>query len=179
MAEAGTLPIVIGLLKKYADDGYQLNKDLIRETFARIVELHAPRGHGSEVAWVIWGSLIMQLPIDNHTADIIGTMSDSIVALLALDARSKGLISEGVSFDLWSQFMTRDDLRGSNWLLCYQAYEHGWLPSKDGADYITQDPCFSFLRTHNVQFYNVQSSIEYSETEDPSSSSYIVYTGGY
>jgi Reverse transcriptase (RNA-dependent DNA polymerase) len=179
VAEAGALPIVIDLIKKYSDDGYQLNKDLIRETFTRIVELHAPRGHGSEVAWVIWGSLILQLPIDDQTATIIGTVSDSIVALLALDARSKGLISTTINFQLWEQCMTRDELCGSNWLLCYQAYEHGWLSSKDGTDYIAQDPSFLFLRTHNVQFYDAQSSLRYSMPVERRPTSPLVYTGGY
>lgn len=179
VAEAGTLPIVVDILKKYSDDGYQLNKELIRQAFTRIVKLHAPRGHGSEIAWVIWGSLILQLPIEDQTANTIGTMSDSIVALLALDARSKGLINTTANFNLWDQCMTADELFGSNWLLCYQAYEHGWLSSKNGADYIAQDPSFLFLRTHNVQFYDAQSSIEYSMPVECRPISPPVYTGGY
>lgn len=179
IVESGALSIVIPIIKKYSDEGYHLNKDLIGEAFKRIVELHAPRGHSSEVAWVIWGSLILQLPIEDQTANIIGTMSDSIVALLALDARSKGLISQTPEFKLWAECMTADELCKSNWLLCYQAYEHRWLPSKDGTDYIAQNPSFLFLRTHNVQFYDVQSSLQYSMPVERRPTPTPVYTGGY
>lgn len=179
IAEAGVLPIVIDLIKQYSDDGYRLNEDLIREAFKRIVELHAPRGHASEVAWVIWGSLILQFPIEDETANIIGIMSDSIVALLALDAQSKGLISQTTNFKFWAECMTADELCGSNWLLCYQAYEHGWLPSKDGTDYIAKHPSFLFLRNNNVQFYDIQSSIQYSMPVESRPTPTPVYTGGY
>lgn len=179
IAEAGVLPIVIHLIKKYSDDGYRLNEDLIREAFKRIVELHAPRGHASEVAWVIWGSLILQFSIEDETANIIGIMSDSIVALLALDAQSKGLISKTTDFKFWAECMRADELCGSNWLLCYQAYEHRWLPSKDGTDYIAQHPSFLFLRNSNVQFYDIQSSIEYSMPVEIRPTPTPVYTGGY
>ncbi len=179
VAEAGTLPVIIELIKRYSVIGYNLNKDLIRETFVRIVELHAPRGHGSEVASVIWGSLVLQLPIDDNTAKLIGTMNDSVVALLTLDAQVKGLVSKNVNFNLWSQCMTSDELCGPNWLLCYQAYENGWLPSVDGSDYINQDSVFSFLRTHKVKFYDVQSSNKYSIVPIPRPIPPVIYTGGY
>ncbi|MBD2490321.1 RNA-directed DNA polymerase [Aulosira sp. FACHB-615] len=179
LAEAGTLPIVIEQLKRYLEGGYQLNQDLICETFARIVELHAPRGHGSEVAWVIWGSLILKLPISEKTANIIVTMDDSVVALLALDAKSKGIISTTVDFNLWSQYMTSDELYGCNWLLCYQAFKNNWLPSKDGKNYLIEDPEFSFLSSHNVQFYDSMSSVVYSVPPVPRFSAPVFPTGGY
>lgn len=179
VAEAGTLPVTIELLKRYSGSGYNLNKDLIREAFARIAELHAPRGHGSEVASIIWGSLVLQLPIDDQTANLIGAMNDSVVALLTLDAQAKGLVSKTVNFNLWSQCMTSDELCGPNWLLCYQAYENRWLPSTDGRDYINQDPVFSFFRTHKVQFYDVQSSAEYTISPVPRPMPPVIYTGGY
>jgi hypothetical protein len=178
VAEAGTLPVTIELLKRYSVSDYSLNKDLIRDTFARIAELHAPRGHGSEVASVIWGSLVLQLSIDDHTVNLIGAMNDSVVALLTLDAQAKGLVSKTANFNLWNQCMASDELYSSNWLLCYQAYENGWLPSIDGSDYISQDPAFSVLRTHKVRFYDVQSSDKYliSPVSHPMPP---IYTGGY
>ena len=75
--------------------------------------------------------------------------------------------------------MTLDELCGPNWLLCYQAYENGWLPSVDGSDYIKQDSVFSFLRTHNVKFYDVQSSNKYSIVPVPRPMPPVIYTGGY
>lgn len=179
VAEAGALPVVIELLKRYSVGGYSLDKDLIRETFVRIVELHAPRGHGSEVASVVWGSLVLQLPIDDSTANLIGTMNDSVVALLTLDAQAKGLVSNNVNFNLWGQCMISDELYGSNWLLCYQAYENGWLPSVDGSDYISRDPIFAFLRNNQVKFYDIQSSNKYSVVPVPRPRPPVIYTGGY
>jgi hypothetical protein len=60
----------------------------------------------------------------------------------------------GVDLSVWSNLMTGSALRGEHWLLAYEARIKGWLPSRDGSDYIAADPCFAWMRSENVSFYN-------------------------
>lgn len=162
LAEPGALPIIVDQFKRYLEDGFLLDKTKIQETFARIVEAHALHGHGSKVAWVLWGSLILGIPIDNQTANLISRINDSVVALLALDAKQKGLIDASIGFANWLQFMGFDELYDQNWLIAYEAFEQGWLPSSSGLDYIAGDPCFAYFRSQNISFYDNQASISYT-----------------
>ena len=49
--------------------------------------------------------------------------------------------------------MQASDLYENHWLLAYEAFEHGWLPSANSQDYIGGDDFFSILRQHGVRFY--------------------------
>ena len=49
--------------------------------------------------------------------------------------------------------MTAANLYDNHWLLAYEAHEQGWLPSRNGNDYVGSDAFFSILRSHGVRFY--------------------------
>jgi hypothetical protein len=49
--------------------------------------------------------------------------------------------------------MQASDLYENHWLLAYEAFEHGWLPSANSQDYIGGDDFFSILRQRGVRFY--------------------------
>lgn len=80
-------------------------------------------------------------------------MRDSIVALLTLDAQSRGLISKGLNTSLWETYMQDEkNLYDSMWLLTYEANIKGWLTPT--IDPIAKDKNFEFLRQHKVEFYD-------------------------
>ncbi len=51
--------------------------------------------------------------------------------------------------------MKATDLYSEHWLLAYEAYERGWLPSENGTDYVANDGLFSILHRHRVRFYDI------------------------
>jgi hypothetical protein len=154
MVEPGSLPFVIDQLLRYAPSAYQVNTTKLQSVFHSLISTHGPLAQGSEVAWAVWGTLLFNIPIDDSTADILGAVEDPIVALLTLDAKNKQLISSGVGFSRWQACMNQVELHGSQWLLAYEANVKGWLPSVSGQDYVRSDPCFSYLKKNNVQFYD-------------------------
>lgn len=81
-------------------------------------------------------------------------MDDDVVALLALHARSKGLIPRGLDTDLWRSYLNGDALGGGHWLLACEANVQGWLEPSTGADYLTGNRNFAALRQHHVRFYD-------------------------
>jgi len=97
---------------------------------------------------------VLSVPIDDDAATRAASMNDSIVAILMLDAKAKGLISSSVNFNHFQSYMTTDDLYGGQWLLAYEANIKNWLPSVTGRDHVNRDKCFSFLKTNGVYFYD-------------------------
>lgn len=153
-AEPGTLQFVIDQLAYYRSRGYPIDIPTVSEVFGNIIESHAGRGHGSEVAWAIWGSILLTAPVQQRAvAKLIG-MEDSVVALLALDANAKGLLGGGFSSPLWDSLMTSAELQNSQWLLAYEANLKGWLPSVGGGDHVAATPAFKWLKDEGVYFYN-------------------------
>ena len=152
--EAGSLPFVTEQLLRYHQAGYRVSKTKLTAVTNSIIEMHSHLGHGSEVAWALWLALIFQLKIRNNVAKKLGKVSDSVVAILALDARAKGLIGLSVDLLLWENYMTTDQLDDDQWLLSYEANVKGWLPSVGRGDHVARHPAFGFLKTNGVFFYN-------------------------
>ena len=106
---------------------------------------HAPMGHGSEIAWILWASIAQNIALTNSTAAAVCKMDDNLVALLALHARASGLTPNTLDVTSWSKLMATDQLRTENWLLAYEASIQGWLPSASARDHIAADPFFNAI----------------------------------
>lgn len=154
ITEPGTLSGVLEHLLRYKALGYTLNIDFIGDGFNEIIKQHGPLGHGSEIAWAIWGLLALQIPLEEKSATTAASMNDSIVAILTLDADKKGLVPSGVDYSNCELFMTAENLYGEQWLLAYEANVKGWLPSVGTTDHVKDDECFNFLKTNGVCFYD-------------------------
>jgi len=94
----------------------------------------------------------------------VSQVDDSVVALLSLDLKANGL-ADGLDPDLWGQHMEARHLYSENWLIAYEALIKGWLPSKDGSDYVAVDDFFGLLAKHAVMFYDISVVDAASETD--------------
>ncbi len=160
-SEPGALPFALEQLKRYTDASYKLDTTAVSSALHSIMVDHAPRGHGSEVAWALWGLLLFGLPVDDEALRAAALLDDPIVALLALDAKQKGLTSGKVPLPQWDAAMTQDELVGRLWLLSYEANVKGWLPSVAAGDHVTADPAFRYLKANGVYFYDDGASLTY------------------
>ena len=123
MVEPSALPAVVEHLHFYKNEGFRLNARKISEVFNILLGSHAPLGHGSEVAWTLWGCLLFNVKIKNVPARGVANMEDAFVALLLLNAQDSGLIRSKINLQNWETALTKDGLRGSQWLLSYEAKE--------------------------------------------------------
>lgn len=154
VVEPGTLSAVVTQFAKYQRAGYPLDVSKIGEAFSSLIEIHSPIGHGSEVAWAIWGCIELGAHIGAEAAKRLSESDDCIVALVALDARSKGLVHSSLSSARWETQMVTSELRGPMWLLAYEASIKGWLPGLHGVDVVAGDTYCSWLRAGGVTFYD-------------------------
>jgi len=155
-SEAGTLPYIFEQFIIYHGNEYSFARNLLEETINSLIKYHAPIGHGSEVAWSLWGAIAFSVPLHSESANTVSEMDDSIVALLALDAEQRGLFMTPLDKSNWSHYMTRESLYEGLWLLSYEANVKGWLPSVGHRDHVMTDPCFGYLKSNGVEFYNIQ-----------------------
>ncbi len=152
MVEPSALSAVVDHLHFYKNEGFPLDITKISEVFNILLSTHAPLGHGSEVAWTLWGCLLFRLKIRSAPANAVAAMEDSFAALLLLHAQDSGLIRARTKLQNWQTALTRDGLLGNQWLLSYEANIKGWLPSQ--GDHVSPHNQFGILKKQGVSFYD-------------------------
>lgn len=157
LVDGGVLGHVISLFSGISGNGGVVAPAPAAEAFNEIVRRHAPLGHGHEVAWSLWGLLLLNQQLEDDAATAAARCGDSVAGLLLLHARALGLVGPNVDVTPLALAMIEDELRGEQWLLAYEALVQGWLPSQNGQDYVAQSATFSFLNANGVRFYDVNS----------------------
>lgn len=155
LVEPGTLDLVLVELAKYSNAGRALDLVNLGDTLNAVIAMNAPLGHGSEVAWALWGCLAFGISLDQSATSKVTEMEDPVVALLALHAHSKNLLHNSASFVKWSAQMSTAGLTDSMWLLAYEAGVKGWLPSLGANNHISGHSYFDWLSNSGVSFYDV------------------------
>jgi hypothetical protein len=153
VAEPSLAPTLTPILAEYWNNGYTFDLDKLRDALAEIASYHARFRQGFEIAWALWISKLFGITLPAAVWSDVSSVDDSIVALLSLDLRANGL-ADKLDPVLWSQHMEAGHLYSENWLIAYEALTKGWLPSKDGSDYVAADDFFSLLSVRGVEFYD-------------------------
>jgi hypothetical protein len=156
VAEPGALPAILRIF-----ENHQRNPNGIDKALQTICLHHASLQQASEVAWALWTAKRLGISLSGEVAHAVETVDDDIVALVALELFANNLLplpEDG--FQLWSEYMTAQNLYSDHWLLAYEALEQGWLPSRDGSDYVAADPYFQLLKKHSVKFYDTSADVE-------------------
>jgi len=151
-AEPGSIREVLMSLIYIGSNRAILDLPLISETITSIILRHGPLGHHYEVAWSIWAAITLGITLQLEAVEAISKIDNSVVAILALDARSQNL-APNLDTSLWEPRMSLSELSEEQWLLSYEANVHGWLPTVGGGDHVAADPNFAFLKNAGVHFY--------------------------
>lgn len=159
LVEPSTIIKVFSAISKFKKIGFKVNDADFSEILNEIIARNANLGHSSEVAWALWSIIAFNYKINDNAANAISSVSDSVIAILGIDAEKRGLIPDGLNTDKWKDFMSTDELYGEQWLLSYEANIKGWLPSIGKKDHVATDKKFGFLKQLGVEFYNSQRGI--------------------
>lgn len=183
--EPGTAPAVVDELYKY-HLSMPLDHSRITESLQQLIEDHAPLQHGSEVVWALWGAICLNCKLDASTVEKSLLASDPCVALCALHAMAKGLVTGSVNVSGLEALMHEGELVEDQWLLAYEANVKGWLPNKGGVDFVTADKYFGPMKASGVSFYDELAAMPiarrpvskegYGELEDELNLEYLLGT---
>ena len=158
-AEPVALASTFGTLFKVATASNQnVSQSPLAAMLETVILTHAPRAHGSEVAWALWGALAWGLRMNRTVATAVSAMDDDVVALLALDAEARNLFPAGaLNKTAWQLALNQPDvLEGEHWLLAYEANRQGWLLTPA----VAQDSVFLAMNTAQVSFYDRAKNIQ-------------------
>jgi hypothetical protein len=144
------------LAEKAEQADSSVNVDVAGEVLEGIIRQHAPIHNASEVAWALWSAISIGVHLSDQIAGAVATIEDDFVALLALDAVSRGLIArEALDVSNWQRLVSEADaLQGSHWLLAYEGVAQGWLTA--ASDQIAKDRFFRTIERLGVRFYDPQ-----------------------
>ncbi|WP_226645838.1 RNA-directed DNA polymerase [Microbulbifer variabilis] len=154
VAESGTIPVLIDILKYHEENGFAINKELLNEALSRTILEHAAKLHSSELSWAVWACLCFGIKLDSEVTRALCRVKDPVVALICLDAHDSGLLHSDFDATLWTPIMVAEELKGPFWMLAYEALFKGWLPSAGTKNYLDTQKEFKFLKDNNVTFYN-------------------------
>jgi hypothetical protein len=157
-SDASALHVALGTLYQVgARGGHVVAKSPLAEVFEKVIANHAGKGHGSEVAWALWGALAWKVPLSAAAARFISDIDDDIVALLALDADANLLFPVGaLNKQNWTVIVNSQDvLKSEHWLLAYEAHRKNWLNCPS----ITAHAAFSGLYNAGVSFYDTAKNV--------------------
>lgn len=153
ISEPGTIPFVLNQLLQYQNQDYDLHKDHISDVLNSIIEQHALYGHGSDVAWALWGLLVLRRKLRKEAANRAAKMKDPIVAILLCDAYDHELVSSNTNWDYLASFTKSEDLKGDMWLFSYEALRRKWFEQNIEEQVMPNSP-FSKLNKAKVSFYD-------------------------
>lgn len=157
-AEPSAAHKVVRAIARAQVDGHSVNRDLLAQTIDTLLLHHAPYGHASEVAWMLWAALVFKIPLSADGTAAVARMNDAFVAVLALDLYKRGL-APTLDAANWAARMTTDELNGELWLLSYEARVREWLPSVGGGDHVRTHAAFAYLADRKVRFYTRMRSL--------------------
>ena len=131
----------------------------MRELCCYLIRMHAPLGHGSEVAWALWLAIVLEVSLPATVLNVVTQLVDPFVPVLALWAEECGLIAEGrLDKARWKQIAADEGLERSHWLLAYEGATRGWLGGDAGRK-VAEHKVFGWLSEKDVTFFDGRASV--------------------
>lgn len=158
-ADPGTLQTALYVTYKHRQSGGSVDKPLMERALSSILCRHSGLQHGGDIAWALWGAVVFDIRLSDQVADAIESVYDPIAVLMALFAESRNVFSRPLQKSQWTAMAQGTELFESTWLLAYEAFGHGWLPSLT-ADPAASDSFFAAARTNGVQFMDTSTSLD-------------------
>jgi hypothetical protein len=152
VAEPSLAPTLAPLLIQHSEKEYPIDLTKLKEVLGDMACYHARFKQGFEVAWALWIGKLFKIDFPDQVWADVSTIDDCVVAMLSLDLSASS--GHAVDTSVWKQHMNAEHLYSENWLLAYEAFMKGWLPSADGTDYVAADDFFGKLANWNVTFYD-------------------------
>ncbi|OAL58032.1 hypothetical protein A6R74_09345 [Halomonas sp. ALS9] len=165
ICEPKSITVVSKILISYKSYGYPLDLLNIKTAFLKVAKKGVDNNFGYEVCWSFWVLTQLDIAINEEIAGL-ADVNDSMAILSILTAREKGFYTGRLDTNHWDTIITNDGLYDSSWMLCYEAEKRGWLTNQNGIDAIDNDQYFKKLKSSDVSFLNMDSTINPMDEDD-------------
>lgn len=116
----------------------------------------AEAAHTDEVAWLLFWAREIGLKVPVGAFDKVRMLRSSVVGLISLDLRQKGLVEGSLKVPEWKAFATSEGLKSEMWLLAYEASKKEWWPGSNKSSFLSAHPYFGDVLKKNVEFYDAK-----------------------
>lgn len=139
----------------------QLSRKRIANRFSELMARSLEKGETFEAIWFLYTIRGLRKKIStSKIRELIEVPSGSVIPLLLLDMRSKGLTTGKLPEHSWLQLIDKNDTKSHwSWLMAYEGVRNGWLPDNSGN---MNKPFFQTLTSNSVSFYDKTKNVQRS-----------------
>lgn len=113
---------------------------------------HSPLEKHSEVAWLLWLALRLNIAIDKKAVILLEQIKSSICLCICLELEKRGLLRKALARKKLPEFIDEVNLFGPFWLLMYESAAQNWLPT--AVPSVEKNRYFKELLNLEVKFFN-------------------------
>ncbi|SEK54045.1 Reverse transcriptase (RNA-dependent DNA polymerase) [Roseateles sp. YR242] len=179
-ADPGCLRFVADvLLGNRITSGHIIDVSMGSTAINSLIESSAPIGHGSEVVWSLWVSMLLNLQIETRNQDLIAAMDDAIVAVAAMIAKEQAALPPSFDSTLWRSWLVTDAFKDEYWLFAYECTKRGWFAAEVTTAGLNTNANIAFLLSCAVSFVDLDALLFYTPSRMPISGGSGGGGGGY
>lgn len=162
IADSGCLRLVLDILLLNKElVGLPIDSGLALDTISFLINTSSPIGHGSEILWGLWASLILDLKLDKTSQELVGKIEDDCIAATAMSSLGKVFDSDFQS-PLWESWLEENALYSEHWLFAYEALCNNWHSSKIIASKLDTDINALHMKNLGIRFLDITKSSSYT-----------------
>lgn len=158
--DATAAPLACSILSEFYHKKYGINEKMVLQVVDTILNQIEINDCEYELLWALWMCKLLNIKIRDAQLKKLSVVRNPLIILVLLsDYQSNSSLDK----TNWIDYMTKEELYGERWILAYEALKRGWLPSKNGKNYLKDDAFFSILDRKNVYFFNMACRSEWVE----------------
>ena len=154
----GSMSRIAEMILNLDYDTKAVSKQRISGRFVELSTRALENGNTYEAIWLIYTLRGLKCVIaDKNLIDLIASSNSSVLALMILDMKSRGLLRCAISTSYWESQISEISVKTDwSWLLAYEAMRRGWLPDPNG---LMAQPFFAAMHSRGVIFYDERRNV--------------------
>lgn len=150
-------PLACSILSEYYYKRFGIDNDKVLNAVNSIIDKALKSNNEYEILWSLWLTYLLKINLSDKVILELCNIENPLIALILLFLFPKSKLNT----TKWEEYMTGENLYSEYWILAYEALIRGWLPSKNGDDYIENDPFFKVLKLYNVKFFDMNCKVNW------------------
>lgn len=161
LADSGCLRLVLDILLLNKESiNLPIDSELALGTISFLINTSSPVGHGSEILWGLWASLILDLKLDSSSQELIGKIEDDCIAATAMSSLGK-VFDNDFQSPLWESWLIKGAMYSEHWLFSYEAMRNNWHSTKIIASKLNVDVNALHMKNLGIRFIDITKSHSY------------------
>lgn len=151
-------PSCLSMVVQHTSHEHTAKRTVPMQTIAGHIRKRLPHeaeaGHTAEVAWLLFWARELCITLEAAALERATVLRSSVVAMIALDLRQRGLVSGNFDETMWASSAAKDGLSSEMWLVSYEATKKDWWSKSKSTRFIQSHQFFNDILSEDVFFYD-------------------------